>query len=118
MKNTAFVEKMTGIISVAGLKLKKYSPEIMLAAGVGGVIVSGVMACKATLKVTDILDEKQDNIEKIHEVLENPEAYGTTSEDYTEEDAKKDLAVNSIQTGVKLVKLYAPAVVLGAASIG
>ena len=118
MNKTAIINKMTGIISVAGLKLKKHSPEIMLAAGIGGVVVSGVMACKATLKVNDVLDEKQDNIEKINEVLENPEKYGKTPEDYTEEDAKKDLAVNSIQTGVKLAKLYAPAVILGTASIG
>ncbi|HQE50129.1 MAG TPA: DUF6353 family protein, partial [Fervidobacterium sp.] len=36
---------------------------------------------------------------------------------YTPEDAKKDLAIVYIQTGLKLAKLYAPAVALGTLSI-
>lgn len=38
-------------------------------------------------------------------------------ERYSQEDAKKDLAIVYIQTGVKIAKLYAPAVVLGTISI-
>ena len=33
---------------------KKHSPEILMITGVVGIITSGVMACKATLKVNDI----------------------------------------------------------------
>ena len=38
-------------------------------------------------------------------------------EQYSSEDAKKDLAIVYVQTGVKFAKLYGPSVVLGALSI-
>lgn len=96
-----------------GLKVKKYSPEILVAAGVVGVITSGVMACKATLKVSDILDDAKDTIDKINSTKEDPKH----ADAYSEEDAKKDLSITYTQTAFKLVRLYAPSVVLGAASI-
>ena len=40
-----------------GLKVKKYSPEILIGVGIVGTVASGIMACKATLKVNDILEE-------------------------------------------------------------
>ena len=40
----------------AGLKLKKYSPEIMVFAGVAGAVTSTVLACTATRKIDDILE--------------------------------------------------------------
>ena len=38
--------------------------------------------------------------------------------EYSPEDAKKDLTVNYTQTAMKIAKLYAPAVILGSASLG
>ena len=95
-------------------KLKKHSPEILVVTGVVGTVASTVMACKATTKVNDILDEAKDEIEKVHTVM-NAEEY---ADRYTAEDGKKDLAIIYAQTGVKLVKLYGPSVVLGALSLG
>ena len=40
-----------------------------------------------------------------------------TSGEYTKDDGKKDLAIVYVQTTVKFVKLYAPAVILGSLSI-
>lgn len=114
MKKLGVTKNMTRALNRAGLKLQKYSPEILMVAGVAGVVTSGVMACKATLKVTEVLDEAKKNIDTIHEVMETPEM----KEKYTEEDGKKDLALVYVQTGVKLAKLYGPAIVLGAVSVG
>ena len=111
---TEIMKNMTRSLNRAGLKLKKYSPEILMVAGVVGTVTSGVMACKATLKVTEVLDSSKKQIDTIHEVLETPEL----KEKYTEEDGKKDLALVYVQTGVKLAKLYGPSILLGAASIG
>lgn len=97
-----------------GHQLKKHSPEILLGAGVIGTVVGAVMACKATTKLQGILDETKESVEAIHEVVESGE-YG---DEYTAEDGKKDLAIVYAQTGLKLVKLYGPALAVGTASIG
>lgn len=102
-------------IHKVGFKLKQHSPEILVVAGVVGVVTSGVMACKATLKVNEVLEETKENVEKIHEASEK----GATvvGQPYDENDAKKDLTIVYVQTGVKLAKLYGPAIAVGALSI-
>lgn len=97
-----------------GFKIKKASPEIMVVAGVVGVVTSTVMACKATTKVNDILEETRKQVDDVHNVLDSD----VVSEDeYNNDDAKKDLAIIYTQAGVKLIKLYAPSVIVGALSI-
>lgn len=93
---------------------KKHSPEILIGVGVVGVVASTVLACKATTKLDSILNESKKKIDKIHEAAENPEL----AEKYTEEDKSKDLAMTYTQTGLQVVKLYAPAALLGVASLG
>lgn len=114
MNKTEIMSTLTRTFNRTGLKIKKYSPEILLVAGTVGVVTSGVMACRATLKIDEVLDEAKDRIEKIHEVAANPEM----KDKYTEEDSKKDLAITYTQAGVKLVKLYGPSVALGVISLG
>lgn len=114
MNKTEIMAKMTRTFNRTGLQLKKHSPEILLAAGVVGVVVSGVMACKATLKVQEIVDDAKGKIDTIHEVSNDP----SMAEKYTEEDSKKDLAIVYTQTAVKMIKLYGPSVALGVASLG
>ena len=114
MKKTDIMTNLTRKAHKVGFKLKKHSPEILVAVGIAGTVVSTVMACRATLKVNEVLDEAKEKIETIHEVVNNPEM----AEKYTEEDSKKDLAIVYVQTGVKFVKLYGPSVLLGVASIG
>lgn len=94
-----------------GLILKKNSPKILMGVGIAGSVVSTVLACKATLKVKDILDEKNETVEQIHNCVEDETL------DYNEEDKKKDLTILYAQTGVKLAKLYLPSIALGALSI-
>ena len=94
-----------------GLKIKKHSPEILVVVGVAGVITSAVMACKATTKATDVIEEHKKDMDDIHFVAE------TKPEKYSEEDFQKDTVIVYTQTAVKLAKLYAPSVAIGAASI-
>ena len=115
MKKLTIPSSVTRAVGKACLKLKKHSPEILVVAGVVGTVTSTVMACKATTKVSTILDKAKEDINTIHEVVENPEM---VNEEYTVEDSKKDLAIVYAQTGVQLVKLYAPSVILGVTSLG
>lgn len=115
MKNkTEIMKSVNGVASKAVMKLKKHSPEILVVAGIAGTVVSAVLACKATTKVAEILDETKGTLDTIHEGMETGAING---QEYTTEDGKKDTVVVYAQTGVKLAKLYAPAIILGTLSI-
>ena len=114
MKQFIISDKLNRSINMLGLQIKKHSPEILLVAGVVGVVTSAVMACKATTKVNDVLANAKEQTDKVHQVLADETI---TEEQYTEEDGKKDLAIIYAQTGLNLVKLYGPAVILGGLSI-
>lgn len=115
MKNkTEIMKSVNGVTSKAVMKLKKHSPEILVVAGIAGTVVSAVLACKATTKVAEILDETKGTLDTIHEGMETGAING---QEYTNEDGKKDTVVVYAQTGMKLVKLYGPAIILGTLSI-
>lgn len=107
-------EKFVSVYNGVKGQVQKHSPEILMGVGVVGVVTSTVMACKATMKLNDILEESKETRDKIKEVENNPKY----EDKYSPEDAKKDLAINYMQTGMKVAKLYAPAVLLGGASLG
>lgn len=114
MKKLEIMNTVTRSLHKAGFQLKKHSPEILIIGGVIGTVSSAVMACKATTKLNDILEESKDQIDSIHNAMEHPEEL---PQEYTQEDGKKDLAIVYTQTAVKLVKLYGPSIVLGGLSI-
>lgn len=98
------INKATRLLSSTQYQVKKHSPEILMVAGIAGTIVGTVLACKATTKVSEIIEEKNKNVEDVHTCLEEK------PNEYTEEDSKKDLTIIYAQTGVKLFKLYSPAI--------
>jgi len=104
------VGKPVSIFNKIGFALMKRSPEILIAVGVVGVVGSAVLACRATTKISVILEKAK----KETDAIRNYEG----DEEYTEKDRKKDRAIVYIQTGVKLAKLYGPAVILGTLSLG
>lgn len=114
MKNGKFMNSVTRTLNKAGFQIKKHSPEILIVAGIAGVVTSAVMACKATTKINDILDQTKEEVDKVNDALANEKI---PEDVYSKEDAKKDLAIIYIQTGVKLAKLYGPSLILGALSI-
>lgn len=113
MKKNELVTKVSGSVHKIGFELKKHSPEIFIAVGVVGTVASAVMACKATTKLNDILEESKEQIDAIHEAPQKEEL----KDKYDEDMMRKDLALVYFQTGVKVAKLYAPAVILGTLSI-
>ena len=115
MKNkTEIMKSVNGVTSKAVMKLKKHSPEILVVAGIAGTVVSAVLACKATTKVAEILDETKGTLDTIHDGMDTGAING---QEYTTEDGKKDTVVVYAQTGMKLAKLYGPAIILGTLSI-
>lgn len=105
---------ITKVTGNTGLLIKKHSPEILVGVGIVSIVSGTVMACKATLKVDEVLDEAKENLDKCKAIKEDE----TFKQDYTEEDYTKDVALVYMQTGIKFVKMYAPAVMLTIGGIG
>lgn len=114
MKKNEIMANVTRTFHKVSFNVKKHSPEILVVAGVVGVVTSAVMACRATTKVNDILADAKETIEAVHKVSNDAER----KEQYSEEDTKRALAIVYAETGLEFVKLYGPSVVLGTASIG
>ena len=115
MKKLQVPDGISRTFHKVGFKLKKHSPEILVGVGIIGGVASAVMACKATLKVDEVVEKHNDKVDRIHTAVES----GVTDagKEYTVEDSKKDLTIVYVQTGYEFVKLYAPAVALGTLSI-
>jgi hypothetical protein len=90
------------------LKLEKESPRLLFGVGVASMVGSTVLACRATLRLEELLEKAQDNLEGVKN-LEHPE--------YSEEDRQKDRVIVYTRTAVELGKMYGPSLVLGVAGI-
>lgn len=115
MSKAEIMAKASRTFHKVGFQIKKHSPEILVATGIVGGVASAIMACKATLKVDEVVEKHEDKVERIHEAAEN----GVTAagKEYNAEDMKKDLAITYVQTGVDFAKLYGPSIVLGTLSV-
>ena len=107
-------DAIVGAVHKVGFSLRKHSPEILMGVGILGGVAAAVLACKATTKAQDILEETRTQVDAVHQVLEDGDI---SEEQYSEEDSKKDLTIIYAQTGIKMVKVYAPAVALGVLSV-
>lgn len=100
-------------------KAKDKAPAIYLALGIVGFGATVVLACKATPKVKEIIDEHRKNMSDVNVTLAKCSSADPNyeKEEYTEHDAKKDKFIFTVKTGGALVKNYAPAIVVGGLSI-
>jgi len=98
----------------AVLKARKNSPHILFGAGVVGIVSSGVMACRSTLRLSSTLDEIQQDIDTVRELRHQYEPKGH----YVIEESGRDTTYVYIKAGVTIIKLYGPSIMVGAVSIG
>lgn len=101
----------TRLVKMTGLKLKKVSPEILLVTGVVSIVGGTVLACKATLKADEILEEHEDRLGSIDCATQ----YG---DNYSDADCRQDLVITYVQTAGQFMKLYGPSVLLIGGGIG
>lgn len=94
--------------------IQKHSPELSLGAGIAFGAATVVIACIGTTKLPDILEDAKKSIEDVKTVQENPEL---ASQEYTEADFKRAIALVYGKTALKVVKVYAPAIILGSMSL-
>ena len=99
----------TRIIGRTSLVLSKHAPTILTVAGTAGFVGTTVLASKATLKLEETVAEEASLLVKVHEAQEEGKL--------SDKDAAHDKVVLYTRMATKLGKLYAPALILGAASI-
>lgn len=91
-----------------GYKLwfKNASPTIMVIGGCAAIVGGVIFACNATLKADSILDEIEEDVDKVNHVRDI-----TDEETYANQDYQKDLTIAYAKGGAKLAKLYLPAAI-------
>lgn len=116
MSKVEIIKTVSRTFHKVGFALRKHSPEILVIGGAVGVVVGTVMACKASTKVGEIIEDSKTKIDAIKEYAERPEVI--EAGEYTDMDRKKDLTIMYAKTGLEVAKLYAPAVFVEAVSLG
>lgn len=114
MKKTELAMKASQILVKSKLGLKKHSPEILMVGGIGIGIVAAVIACKQTVKATQIVENSRkalDDIESVKAMAANGEA------EYTEENEQNDRRTIAIRLTKGMIKTYAVPVGLGILSV-
>lgn len=114
MKKTELATKAGQILVKTKLGVKKHSPEILVATGIGTGIVAAVIACKQTIKANDIIAEARKNLQNIEDVKE---LAANNEVEYTEENEQADREIIGKQVTIGMVKAYALPVGLGILSI-
>jgi len=94
------------------LRVKQYSPELLIVGGVVGFVGTVVLASTATLKMDSVLEAHNNAVEDLKENAET-----LLLDIYDEKDLAKDLYITKVQTVVQIAKIYAPAVTLGVLSV-
>src|SRR6185503_21358202 len=104
-------EAVTRSVGRHSLTLQKNSPKLLFVGGVVGMVGSTVLACRATLKIEEVLEETQKDLAVAKRVqVDHPEKY-------SEQELKKDTAVIYARSVGKIGLLYGPSIILGATSI-
>ena len=103
-------------IGDAILTQKRHAPRTMFVIGLAGTITSAVLACRATLKLPDMLDEMESDIREVKAARDSLTHFnqGSRVSPITDKDVAYAYAINVM----RVTKLYAPSVIIGAASIG
>ena len=104
------------VANSASFMLKKRAPEILVVLGVAGSITSTVLACKATLNLEDIIDDTKDNLDKAKK-LHNGELKLKEGASFDDNEYNKFVAQTYAGCAGRLLRIYAPSIVLGGLSI-
>jgi len=100
---------ITRVVARQALISQKNAPHLLFGVGVAGMIGSTVLACRATLKLNELVEEQKNDLAIAHSI---------TDARYTPTDRRKDVTIIYTRSVSKVARLYAPSVLLGVASVG
>jgi hypothetical protein len=85
--------------------MRKSSPQLLFAGGIIGVVGSTILACRATLKLSETVDEVERQVEEV-KILR------------LEDDNRHQELIRVYASGAgSIIKLYGPSIVIGGLSI-
>lgn len=94
--------KITRVFGKQSLRLKRNQPHIMFGLGLIGSVTSTVLACRATLKANEELDEIQEDIRDVKS---------------SQHATQRDVAMVYGRSTVRLCRLYGPSAIVGGVSV-
>jgi hypothetical protein len=97
------------------LKTKRSSPQLFFGIGIVGSITGTVLACKATLRLPEVLEDFEEEITELKE--QGDRRVESFDDPYTESDLKKDIMYVYGKNTIEVAKLYAPAAAVGTVAI-
>ena len=107
MNISAMKEAAVRSVHLGLLFAKRHSPVILTGAGIVGGVTSTVLACRATLKVQPVIEDLNDFVDDVNSrKIESSYRRGT------------ELGYIYGTYGIKIARIYAPAVIVGVASVG
>lgn len=104
------VTNVTRVLGRTKLKIKKFSPEILLVGGIMAGVTAVGLAIRQTKKVDRYLEEPKDRLEDVHD----NKALGL----YEDTEYKKELTLAYGNIGLGYLKVYWPVITIEAISVG
>ncbi len=103
-------QPVAALVGNAGVKLKKWSPELLLALAIGSGVAAIGMTVKSTLAVDEKVGAHIDDIKFYHNLTDEVR-------DASYPNFHKDLARTYVMAGGEMIKLYSPTIGLYAISV-
>lgn len=97
------------------LKTKRSSPQLFFGVGIVGAITGTVLACKATLRLPEVLEDFEEELTELKEIGDR--RVESFEDNYSENDLKKDVMYVYGKNTLEVAKLYAPAAAVGSIAI-
>jgi len=115
MSLKTLANKATSAAGRQMLTVQKHSPTLLFGLGAVGVVATAVLASRATLKLSEVLEKGTAESKKIDDELTDE---GAISSEHPNGDewVNRKLS-NKLSVAIDIAKLYAPAVVVGTLSI-
>ena len=106
MNIKSLTSKVTNRVGKHVLTAQAHSPAVLVGVGIVGFAATTIMACRATLKLSEVLEKAEKDIIDVEH-----------SGDASKEETKKSSYNIKIKVAVDVVKLYAPAIGLGVVTV-
>ncbi|AXQ61288.1 hypothetical protein SEA_LIBERTYBELL_47 [Streptomyces phage LibertyBell] len=97
--------KITGTFARQTLTVKEHSPVLLAGLGIAGVVATAVLAGRATLKASAVLQEAEENLKSVEQDDKNPV------------DVEKSVFSTQVKTAIEIAKIYAPTVIMGTVTV-